>query len=171
VLIQHACVSATTSKNPNQSNHLKSNYSFGQSNSETNAKVTTLPQFDIAQAGEQLETDYSVHELPGSSVMEPEECRLINQALLTRLELLESEKKKMDSKKDKQFFHIQDIQHDDKLVQFYTGFTSFTLFLAFFELLGPAVHHLNYWGSKAGLRKVSPTQKNRPKEPIVSGAS
>jgi len=94
--------------------------------------------------------------------MEPEECRLINQALLTRLELLESEKK-MDSKKDKQFFRIQDIQHDDKLVQFYTGFTSFALFLAFFELLGPAVHHLNYWGSKEGVRKRRRLRKIDPK--------
>ena len=106
--------------------------------------VTPPPQYKIAQAGEQLETNYLVNELPGSSGMQPEECRVINQALLTHLELLESEKKKTDSKKDKQYFRIEDIQHDDKLVQFYTGFTSFALFLAFFELLGPAVNHLNY---------------------------
>ena len=30
---------------------------------------------------------------------------------------------------------------------------SFRLFLAFFELLGPAVDHLNFWGSKDGARK------------------
>ena len=83
--------------------------------------VTPHPYFKIAQAGEQLETNYSVHELPGFSGMEPEECRLINQALLTRIELLESEKKKeMDSKNNKQFFCIECLQHDDKLVQFYT---------------------------------------------------
>ena len=55
-----------------------------------------LPQVfcsKIATAGEQLETNYSVHELPGSSGMDPKACQLINQALLTRLELLESEKK------------------------------------------------------------------------------
>ncbi len=46
------------------------------------------------------------------------------------------------------------LRHDDKLVQFYTGFTSFTLFLAFFELLGPAVDHLSYWGSKEFVRSV-----------------
>ena len=59
----------------------------------------------------------------------------------------------MDSKNDKQFFRIECLQHDDKLVHFYTGFTSFALFLAFFELLGPTVDHLNYWGSKEGVRK------------------
>ena len=146
------------SKTPDHSTHSRS-VTPSVASSETRP-VTPLPQFDIAQAGEQLETDYSVHELPGSSVMEPEECRLINQALLTRLELLESEKK-MDSKKDKQFFRIQ-----DKLVQFYTGFTSFALFLAFFELLGPAVHHLNYWGSKKGVRKRRRLRKIDPKNQL-----
>ena len=63
--------------------------------------VTPCPSFKIAQAGEQLETNYSVHELLGSSGMEPEECQLINQALLTHIELLESEKKKkMDGFKE-----------------------------------------------------------------------
>ena len=128
--------------------------------------VTPPPQCKIAQAGEQLETNYLVHELPGSSGMEPEECRVINQALLTRLELLESEKKKTVSKKDKQYFRIEDIQHDDKLVQFYTGFTSFALFLAFFELLGPAVNHLNYWGSKVGVRKRLRLRKIDPKNQL-----
>lgn len=124
------------------------------------------PHFKIAQAGEQLETNYSVHELPGSSGMEPEECWLINQALLTRIELLESEKKKMDSKNDKQFFRIECLQHDDKLVQFYTGFTSFALFLAFFELVGPAVDNLNYWGSKEGVRKRRRLRKIDPKNQL-----
>ena len=114
--------------------------------------VTPRSSFKIAQAGEQLETNYSVHELLGSSGMEPEECQLINQALLTSIELLESEKK-MDSKNGKQFFHIECLQHDEKFVHFYTGFTSFALFLAFFELLGLAVDHLNYWGSKEGACK------------------
>ena len=125
--------------------------------------VTPPPQYKIARAGEQLETKYLVHELPGSSGMEPEECRVINQALLTRLELLESEKKKTDSKKDKQYFRIEDIQYDDKVVQFYTGFTSFALFLAFFELLGRAVKHLNYLGSKVGVRKRHRLRKIDPK--------
>jgi len=51
-------------------------------------------------------------------------------------------------------------------VQFYTGFTSFALFLAFFELLGPAVHHLNYWGSKEGVRKRRRLRKIDPKNQL-----
>ncbi len=127
--------------------------------------VSSQPQFKVAQAGEQLETNYLVHELPGSSTVEQEDYRLINQALLTRLELLESEKKKMDTKKDKHF-RIEDIQHDDKLVQFYTGFTSFALFLAFFELLGSAVDHLIYWGSKEGRRQRRRLRKLNPKNQL-----
>ena len=39
----------------------------------------------------------------------------------------------------------------------YTGFSSFSILLAFFSFLGPSVHELNYWGSKRGERK-----RNRP---------
>ena len=33
------------------------------------------------------------------------------------------------------------------------------VFLAFFEFLGPVVEHLNYWGSKEGVR-----QRHRPRK-------
>ena len=45
-------------------------------------------------------------------------------------------------------FRIAQIQHNDHPICFYTAFTSYAIFLAFFEFLGPAVHKLNYWGSK-----------------------
>ena len=77
----------------------------------------------------------------------------MNEALLKRIKVLEEEKKGRLSDSTKLPFCIEQIQHDDKLVQFYTGFSSFRLFLAFFELLGPAVDHLNFWGSKDGARK------------------
>ena len=85
----------------------------------------------IAQVGEQLETNYTVHELPGPSGMQPEECHLINQALLTRIEVLEEENKLSDLKNsDKQPFRcIEQLQHDDKLVQFYIGFSSFNWYV------------------------------------------
>ena len=41
--------------------------------------VTSQPPFKIAQVGEQLDTNYSVHELPGPSGIEAGECQLINQ--------------------------------------------------------------------------------------------
>ena len=120
----------------------------------TPATSTPQPQLQIAQVGEQLETNYTVHELPGPSGLLPNECHLINQALLAHIEVLEEENKLSDLKNsDKQPFCIEQIQHDDKLVQFYTGLSSFDLFLAFFQLLGPAVDHLNYRWSKDGARK------------------
>ena len=92
-------------------------------------------------------------ELPGPSGLQADEYRLMNEALLKRIKVLEEEKKGRLSDSTKLPFCIEQIQHDDKLVQFYTGFSLFRLFLAFFELLGPAVDHLNFWGSKDGARK------------------
>ena len=95
-------------------------------------------------------------EEPGSSyTTEVEQTRQsisevdVGTALLARIELLESETKKLkEAPKRKHLFNIEDIQHDDKMILFYTGFVSFRIFSAFFEFLGPAVDHLNYWGSK-----------------------
>jgi len=51
---------------------------------------------------------------------------------------------------EKKYFRIEDIQHDDKLVSFYTGFTSFAALKFFFNFLRPAIDCLNYWGDKKG---------------------
>ena len=45
-------------------------------------------------------------------------------------------------------FRIEQIQDDDKLVNFYTGFPSFLHLLACFQFLGPAVAVLSYDSSK-----------------------
>ena len=81
-------------------------------------------------------------------------------ALLARIELLQAENLKLRAQqKASKDFRIEDIQNDDKLVCFYTGFTSFRIFLAFFEFLGPAKEHLNYWGEKPGPRKRNRSRK------------
>ena len=41
---------------------------------------------------------------------------------------------------------ISSVEYDDKMIQFYTGFTSYKLLKACFDFLGPAVENLNYWG-------------------------
>ena len=69
-------------------------------------------------------------------------------ALLARIEVLEAENAQLKSEPQKAYFQLEDIEHDDNLVRFYTGFVSFSIFIAFFEFLGPVVNHLNYWGSK-----------------------
>ena len=45
-------------------------------------------------------------------------------------------------------------------VSFYTGFTSYMVFCAFYEFLGPAVDHLNYWGAK----EVQQQRRSRPRK-------
>ena len=57
-------------------------------------------------------------------------------------------------------FRIETIQNDDKMVSFYTGFTSYMVFCAFYEFLGPAVDHLNYWGAK----EVQQQRRSRPRK-------
>ena len=74
---------------------------------------------------------------------------LVNTALLARIESLEAENRALKSStKSSQQFCIEQIQHNDKLFSFYTGFVSFEIFMSFFEFLGPVVNELNYWGSK-----------------------
>ena len=71
-------------------------------------------------------------------------------ALGARVELLESEVKRLSSsvnKTDKtQNFRLEQVSDSDLLVRFYTGFSSYSLLINFFEFLGSSVHKLTYWG-------------------------
>ena len=64
--------------------HADSTQSFG---TTTAASSTPQPQLQIAQVGEQLETNYIVHEIPGPSGVQPDKCHLINQ---TQRKLMQS---------------------------------------------------------------------------------
>ena len=104
--------------------------------------------------GEQLSTDIGVHELPNEDGLPQFSTEVVvNTALLARIEVLEAENARLKSEPQKAHFRLEDIKHDDNLVRFYTGFVSYTIFIAFFEFLGPVVNHLNYWGSKESVRK------------------
>ena len=59
-------------------------------------------------------------------------------------------------------FTIDCIANDDKLIRFYTGFTSYDIFVAFFEFLGPSVTQLDYWGEK----DVRTIRRSRKLDPI-----
>ena len=111
--------------------------------------------------GEQLmsSSDYSVHELPdpesdGSFTRTSDVDNtkvLVDKALLSRIELLEAENTHLRAELQCQqpsFFRIESIAEDDMLVKFYTGFTSYTILLAFFQFLGPAVNNLTYWDTE-----------------------
>ena len=88
--------------------------------------------------------------------------QLINRTLLARIEVLEAKNTQLKTEiqqRSKSQFRLEDVEDDDKLFHFYTGFISFSVFLAFFELLGPVVEKLNYWGSKEGERQRHRTRK------------
>ena len=157
------------------------------SSSSSSRSVTPLlcsspPPLDFpltALAGEQLEDDYQVHELPsasditdtiaegtpGPSVPSSEDQGLVSTALLTRIKVLEAENARLKSclsVKVTAHFGVDQIKHDDHLISFYTGFSSYVTLMAFFQFLGTAVNKLHYWGTKAHPRKRHRSTKLAP---------
>ena len=89
---------------------------------------------------------------------------LLNTALLARIEYLEAENDRLKASLSKpQYFRIEQVQHDDHLFPFYTGFTSFAILL---EFLGPFVHKLNYWGSREKPHQRLYSRKLDPKNQL-----
>ena len=128
------------------------------------------PPLTVA-VGEQLQSNYQVHELPSdSSHTQPPDrtAVLVNTSLLAHIEYLESENAHMreQSMPSVVHFRIGQIKHDDHLVRFYTGFTSYMVFLAFFNFLGPVVYKLNYWGCKEGSRLRKRCRKLNPENQL-----
>ena len=72
---------------------------------------------------------------------------------------------KLLDKKTDHHFRIEQIAEKDDLIQFYTGFASYQLLLKFFNLLGPSVNQLTYWGDEVHIttckRKKSLTPLNQ----------
>ena len=63
------------------------------------------------------------------------ECKLLRNILLDSESKLKSVQLKISS-----------VECDDKMIQFYAGFTSYKSLKAWFDFLGPVVDNLNYWG-------------------------
>ena len=80
---------------------------------------------------------------------------VVNAGLLSKIELLEAENRRLKAStcKASQHFRIEQIQNNDRLFRFYTGFISYSVFFAFFKFLGPVVYELEYWSSKRKQRK------------------
>lgn len=92
---------------------------------------------------------------------------LVHTALLARIEYLENENNRLKMPKERHHFCIEDIQDNDKMISFYTGFVSYQVFSAFFEFLGPVVDNLNYWGSKEQvLQRRRRSRKLKPKNQL-----
>ena len=136
--------------------------------------MTPLPTVCTSQGHEQatFQSECSIFSEPCCSLTLVNESLLsqsqtqitVNTALLARLNFLESKnaslkKDKIEIQSSQNFFNIEQIHNNDKLVRFYTGFM---LFLSFYQFLGPAVNNLNYWGSKEGTRVRQRTRKVSP---------
>lgn len=85
----------------------------------------------IATAGEQLNTNYQTHELPGVDESSDSSSTILVHPLLARIKMLESENMHLEQRhiNERTHFRIEDIQHNDRLVSQYTGFASFVAFL------------------------------------------
>ena len=66
-----------------------------------------------------------------------------------RIELLEEENKDLKlklSKVARKSFSVEDVVGNNDLEKLYTGFTTYSVFLAFYDFLGPSVNELAYRG-------------------------
>ena len=133
--------------------------------SQSDSPPPPVPSPLTALPGEQLADDYQVFELPdadGDTTTEttPEtrptvsgSKEIISAGLQLQIEALQAENIKLEKRlatasKEGSEFGMDRIKHDDRLVAFYTGFKSYRVLLAFFQVLGPAVDKLNYWDKK-----------------------
>ena len=84
----------------------------------------------------------------------------VNAALLSRVEALEAENEALKKQLSVNVsnFRVEDINANDTLICFYTGFASYEILLCFFDFLGPC-ERLQYWGS----RKAKTTRRRRTK--------
>ena len=125
----------------------------------TDSKTTCIS----ASIEETLLSDYNVHELPSHS-----KSKESGIALAARVEYLKAKTKylrnDLDTQKAPLLFRIEQIVENDSHIKFYTGFTSYVVFLNTFEFLGPAVHRLNYWGDTE--RKTTWMRKNAALTPL-----
>ena len=87
---------------------------------------------------------------------------VFEKALLSRIEVLEAENKHLKSQASKvsrKTFYVEDVAGSDELVKLYTGFTTYSVFLAFYEFLGPSVNSHAYRGVSQRAQKRQRRQK------------
>lgn len=83
---------------------------------------------------------------------------IVHTALLTIIEVLETENKHWKKAGDHRFISTA-FMSNDRLIKLYTGFPSYEVLLAFYEFLGPVVDNIQYWGEREYVRKPQHKRK------------
>ena len=138
------------------------------SSSCASSVVSTATDEDTSSqvmATESLFSDSSVQELRSDELDVSYESEI---SLAARVELLESQLKSISKcgevKASRHYFRIEDISDSDARIKFYTGFSSYSVLLFFFEFLGPSVNQLKYWGDAE--RKTIRRRKSLKLDPL-----
>ena len=86
--------------------------------------------------------------------------------LQAQIDALEVEKVELKTKLSASQFRIAEISSNPEKIQFYTGFQNYATLKIFYDSLGPAVNHLNYWGSEITGDTKSLRGRNRSLPPM-----
>ena len=98
----------------------------------TELEATVRPKPQTVVIGQQLETNYSVYELPTCDESTNDSCSVtLNTALLAHVEMLEAENAKLKLQcEERKYFQIEFVADDDNFVHFYTGFVSYKILIS-----------------------------------------
>lgn len=81
------------------------------------------------------------------------------EALVKECESLRRDLADCEAKLKAAELRISSVMYDDKKIRFYTGFSSYKLFKACYNFLGPAVDNLTYWDSGKSAESVAGGEK------------
>ena len=97
----------------------------------TELEAAVRPELQTVVIGQQLETIYSVHELPTCDESTNDSCSVtLNTALQAHVEMLEAENAKLKLQcEERKYFQIEFVADDDNLVHFYIGFVSYKILI------------------------------------------
>ena len=100
----------------------------------------------VGDGNELEETFENMKEASSQTDKNKSECELACELSKTKERVVELEMKidDLDVKYNQQLFRLSSIKDDDTKIAFYTGFSSYSYFKAFFDFLEPAASNLIY---------------------------
>lgn len=113
-----------------------------------------------------LDLESNVHSLKDELDERRKKCEELTREVSTlqrKTTLLNAELTQTQTDLNDKTFRFQSIKDKPDVVKFYTGFSSYTEFLSFYDFLYPDFPYVNYWGSKA--TKDSESRRNHKLTP------